>query len=275
VDRLYRRVKFAANVNYHTDGQLLLTPVSYTTDYGPPDSTLFNALTGTDGDSAVFPYQPQRSSDLYESNGDTIDNSYLNYGIIGWTPEMATCDTGGDAIGCPGFSSPDREDKIRAVFDKNLNMALNIVSSLKTLDRPRNFENEASQYQVKATRDIEPKRFDVSYGVNQPVEAIVRKSLGPSDIRVSVVGVNNSTAVIPMQPAPAGERYGEVSGYYFERRRATTPAQIGNRVLQAGDTVNVIVMAGGLQSESRYRIQELPQDPAKKRVLVVAAEDYK
>ena len=32
------------------------------------------AMTGTDGDAAVFPYQPQRSSDLYESNGDTIDN---------------------------------------------------------------------------------------------------------------------------------------------------------------------------------------------------------
>ena len=26
-----------------------------------------------------------------------------------------------------------------------------------------------------------------------------------------------------MTPAPAGERYGEVKGYYFERRRATIP----------------------------------------------------
>ena len=93
VDRLQRRVKFYGNINYHTDGQLLLTPVSYTTDYAPPDSTIFAAMTGTDGDSAVFPYQPQRSSDLYESNGDTIDNGYLNYGIIGWTPEMDTCAT--------------------------------------------------------------------------------------------------------------------------------------------------------------------------------------
>ena len=75
VDRLQRRVKFYGNINYHTDGQLLLTPVSYTTDYAPPDSTIFAAMTGTDGDSAVFPYQPQRSSDLYESNGDTIDNA--------------------------------------------------------------------------------------------------------------------------------------------------------------------------------------------------------
>ncbi len=125
VDRLQRRVKFYGNINYHTDGQLLLTPVSYTTDYAPPDATIFAAMTGTDGDSAVFPYQPQRSSDLYESNGDTIDNGYLNYGIIGWTPEMDTCTTGGDAVGCPGFSFPDVEAKMKAVFDKNLAFALN------------------------------------------------------------------------------------------------------------------------------------------------------
>ena len=32
-----------------------------------------------------------------------------------------------------------------------------------------------------------------------------------------------------MTPAPAGERYNEVKGYYFERRRATIPASIGTR----------------------------------------------
>ena len=274
VDRLQRRVKFVANINYHTDGQLLLTPVSYTTDYAPPDATIFNALTGTDGDSSVFPYQPQRSSDLYESNGDTIDNAYVNYGIIGWTPEMETCTSGGDFVGCPGFSYPDREDKVSAVFDKNLHMVLNVVKSMKNLARPRNFDNDPSTYQVKQTRDIQPNLFHTSFGGSQQVEAIVRKELGPSDIRVSVVGVGNSTAVIPMETAPAGERYGEIPGYYFERRRATIPAQIGTRVIQAGDTVNVIVMAGGLQSEFRYKVISTQKDATKKRVLVVAAEDY-
>ena len=33
-----------------------------------------------------------------------------------------------------------------------------------------------------------------------------------------------------MTTAPAGERYGEVPGYYFERRRATIPGRrIGTR----------------------------------------------
>ena len=126
VDRLQRRVKFTANINYHSAGQLLLTPVSYTTDYYPPDSTLFDAITGTDGDEAVFPYRSQHSSDLYESNGDTIDNAYMNYGIIGWTPEMDTCATLGEPAGCNQFASPDDEEIVKAVFNKNLQFALNV-----------------------------------------------------------------------------------------------------------------------------------------------------
>ena len=44
---------------------------------------------------------------------------------------------------------------------------------------------------------------------------------------------------------------------------------------QAGDIVNVIVKAGGLQQEFRYRVAgHARTSPTKKRVLVVAAEDY-
>ena len=112
-DRLLRKIDFQANVNYHSAGQLLLTPVSYITDYAPVDATIFNAMTGTDGDGAVEPYTPQRSSDLYESNGDTIDNGYMNYGVIGWTPELDTCATGGGPAGCNQFAFPDDEEKVR------------------------------------------------------------------------------------------------------------------------------------------------------------------
>jgi hypothetical protein len=275
VDRLQRRVPFKANINYHSAGQLLLTPVSYTTDYYPPDSTLFDAITGTDGDEAVFPYRSQHSSDLYESNGDTIDNAYMNYGIIGWTPEMDTCGTLGEPQGCNQFASPDDEEKVQAVFNKNLAFALNVAHSLPNLGRPKNFDPDPSQYQVKPTQNIQVNRFDVSYGKEQVVEAVVRKELGPADITVSVVGAgNNAQTTIRMAPARSGERYNEVKGYYFERRRATIPAQVGNRALVAGDVVNVVVKAGGLQQEFRYRIAAVHDDPAKKRVLVVAAEDY-
>ncbi|HEY6891679.1 MAG TPA: M14 family zinc carboxypeptidase [Solirubrobacter sp.] len=278
IDRLQRRIGFEANINYHSAGQLLLTPVSYTTDYYPPDSTLFDAITGTDGDEAVFPYRSQHSSDLYESNGDTIDNAYMNYGIIGWTPEMDTCATLGEPAGCNQFASPDNESKVAAVFQKNLAFALNVAGSIKNLGRPKNFDNDPSHYQVKPTQDIQPNRFDVSYGGSQIVEATIRKELGDADITVNVVGQNTSLT-IPMTPSPAGERYGEVKGYYFERRQATIPATIGTRAIQAGDVVDVVVKAGGLQREFRYRVEALPDpvvagQPVKKRVLVVAAEDY-
>src|SRR3954452_24957621 len=272
-DRLLRRVHFLGNINYHTDGQLLLTPVSYTTDYAPPDAEIFAAMTGTDGDSAVFPYQPQRSSDLYESNGDTIDNAYINYGIVGWTPEMDTCSTGGD-LNCRQFDYPDNESKINAVFLKNLNFALNAAESLLTLDRPRNFDTDPSAYQIKPTEDIQVNRFDVGYGAEQTVEAIIRKSEGDSDAKFSVVG-QNGTVAVPMTAAPAGERYGAVPGYYFERRRATFPGRIGTRNVQAGDVVNVLIQAGGQQRQFRYRVASVKTDATKKRVLVIAAEDYK
>ena len=278
VDRLQRRVPFKANINYHSSGQLLLTPVSYTTDYYPPDSTLFDAITGTDGDEAVFPYRSQHSSDLYESNGDTIDNAYMNYGIIGWTPEMDTCATMGEPAGCNGFASPDNESKVEAVFQKNLQFALNVTHSLPNLGRPKNFDNDPSQYQVKPTQNIQPNRFDVSYGASQVIEATIRKELGDADITVNVVGQNGSVTV-RMLPAPAGERYNEVKGYYFERRQATFPGddrqprrpgrRRRQRRRQGGRP------AAGVPLPGRGAADTPPEgQPAKKRVLVVAAEDY-
>ena len=173
VDRLQRRVPFRANINYHSAGQLLLTPVSYNTDYYPPDSTLFDAITGTDGDEAVFPYRSQHSSDLYESNGDTIDNAYMNYGIIGWTPEMDTCSTMGEPAGCNQFASPDNESKVQAVFNKNLAFALNVDRLAPEHGAVRRTSTTTrATTRSRPTQDIQPNRFDVSYGACQVVQAI-------------------------------------------------------------------------------------------------------
>jgi hypothetical protein len=281
-DRLLRKIPFKANVNYHSAGQLLLTPVSYITDYAPNDATIFNAMTGVDGDGAVEPYQPQRSSDLYESNGDTIDNAYLNYGVIGWTPELDTCATGGGPNGCNQFAFPDDEDKVQAIFEKNLPMALNIVHSADHLDRPKNYENDPGRYQVKPTQDIQINEFDVSYGATQTIEAITRKSLGPVDVNATISGPGgaNRTVVLRATDAPAGERYGDAAGVYFHRVRVTTPENWATptqtaRPAVAGDTVSLSVRAGGLRQRMSYRIQDVgDSDPATKRVLVVAAEDY-
>ena len=275
-DRLLRRVKFVGNINYHTDGQLLLTPVSYTTDYAPPDATIFDAMTGTDGDSAVFPYQPQRSSDLYESNGDTIDNAYLNYGIIGWTPEMDTCATGGDAERLPPVLLPGRRGQDRRRSSRRTShFALNVAELADAPRPPDELRQRPEPLPGQADRGHPADRFDVSYGAPQTIEAIVRKALGPSDVARQRRRPATAPSTIPMTVAPAGERYGEVPGYYFERRRATIPADASApATCVAGDIVNVIVLAGGQQQEFRYRVASTQTDATKKRVLVVAAEDY-
>lgn len=279
-DRLLRKVDFKANINYHSAAQLILTPVSNTTDYAPVDTTIFDALTGTDGDSAVEPYTPERSSDLYESNGDTIDNGYLNYGVIGWTPELDECETVGGVDCISSFVFPDDEGKVEAVFQKNLPMALNVVNSIDKLDKPRNYDNDPGTYKVKPTHDIKVTPFDVSYGDDQVVEATVRRSLGPADLRVSIDPEDDDEdRVVRMSEAPAGERYGEAPGVYYKRMRATVPNEFTledgtTHKLEPGDVVSVQVIAGGLRQRFSYRVEAMQQDPSKKRVLVVAAEDY-
>ena len=186
VDRLQRRVKFKANINYHSAGQLLLTPVSYTTDYYPPDSTLFDAITGTDGDEAVFPYRSQHSSDLYESNGDTIDNAYMNYGIIGWTPEMDTCGTLGEPAGLQPVRIAGRRGEGPGRLQQEPAFALNVTKSLPNLGRPKNFDDDPSHYQVK------PPRTSSSTASTSPTAA--SRSSRPRSARSSARPTSPSTS---------------------------------------------------------------------------------
>ena len=268
-----------ANINYHSAGQLLLTPVSYTTDYYPPDSTLFDAITGTDGDEAVFPYRSQHSSDLYESNGDTIDNAYMNYGIIGWTPEMDTCATLRRARAA-ATSSPRRttSPRSRRSSTRTCAFALNVDAT-----RCRTWVARRTSTTTRASTRSRPTAGHPA----QPLRRLLRRAAGRSrprsarssatpTSRVSVVGQNGNVTV-PMTAAPAGERYGEVKGYYFERRRATFPGDDRHpRRRRPATSSTSIVKAGGLQQEFRYRDRAPTprRTPTKKRVLVVAAEDY-
>ena len=68
--------------------------------------------------------------------------------------------------------------------------------------------------------------FDVSYGGDQIVEAVVRRALGPTDFQVSVSGPGgrNQTLYLRGEDYKGGERYGDVPGKYFGRVRATVPA---------------------------------------------------
>ena len=186
-DRLLRKITPEAVINYHSAAQLLLYPFGYITDVYADDDPWFKAITGTDGDAAVDPYISQRSSDLYITNGETTDHAYNKYGSMSWTPELDECETAAGGTFCSGgsgFTFPDDEGKVEAVFEKNLDFARNVAATTLDRDRPdrpRNATDDETQYQVKGSPDIEPNRFGVSYGNDQILEANARKVLGPVD----------------------------------------------------------------------------------------------
>ena len=97
-------------------------------------------------------------------------------------------------------------------------------------------------------------------------------------------GGRNQTLYLRGADYKGGERYGDVPGKYFQRVRATVPATSSTPTAPAparpappviaGDTVTVTVLAGGQEQVFSYRVVSTRPATAKKRVLVVAAEDY-
>ena len=236
------------------------------------------------------PYISQRSSDLYITNGETTDHAYNKYGSMAWTPELDECETAAGGTFCSGgsgFTFPDDEGKVEAVFEKNLDFARNVAATTLDRDRPdrpRNATDDETQYQVKGSPDIEPNRFDVSFGAEQTLEATARRILGPVDFVVQAQtgpGGNSRTLTLRAQPWRGGERFGDLRGKYYQRVRAAVPASFTQpgttqtpRPLVAGDIVNVRVIAGSQQQRFSYRVQSTRPAGDAKRVLVVAAEDY-
>lgn len=289
-DRLLRKITPESVINYHSAAQLLLYPFGYITDVSSDDNAWFQAITGTDGDAAVDPYISERSSDLYITNGETTDHAYNKYGSMSWTPELDECQTAAGGTFCSsgsGFTFPDDEGKVEGVFEKNLDFARNVAATTLDRDRPdrpRNATADETQYQTKGSPDIEPNRFDVSYGREQTLEATARKILGPVDfILEAQQGPGGARREITVRAAPwrGGERFGDLRGKYYQRVRAQVPADFVEpgtaqtpRPLVAGDVVNVRVIAGSQQQRFSYRVQSTRPAGTQKRVLVVAAEDY-
>ena len=278
-------------INYHSAAQLLLYAFGYITDVSSDDDPWFKAITGTDGDAAVDPYISQRSSDLYITNGETTDHAYNKYGAMSWTPELDECETAGGGTFCSGgsgFTFPDNESMVEAVFEKNLDFARNVAATTLDRDRPdrpRNATADETQYQTKASPDIEPNRFSVSYGATQTLEATTRRILG--DVRYVVQAAVRPGRRLAHDHArgPARGRAASASATcaasttraHGRRSRPTSSSPAPReppRPLVAGDVVNVRVIAGSQQQRFSYRVVSTRPAGNAKRVLVVAAEDY-
>ncbi len=134
--KLLDRVGFEMNVNYHTAAELLLYPIGFQVETYTADDPIYRALSGTDADSAIKGngegapdnYDPDVGAELYTTNGDTNDHLHKSSDTLSWTPEL---DVGDAARGGGGsvFEFQDREDDVRAVFEKNIPFALDVAKS--------------------------------------------------------------------------------------------------------------------------------------------------
>jgi Zinc carboxypeptidase/Immune inhibitor A peptidase M6 len=231
LDAFFRRVGFEFFVNYHSAAELLLYGVGWQVSTPTPDDVIYEAMAGDDANPAVPGYDPDISAELYTTNGDTDTHATVNYGTLGFTPEMSTCEAASasdpndewlpeDCVS--GFIFPDDEELIAAEVAKNIPFALSVAKSAADPDDPVSVVG-------RTTPDFVIDAFDVSYGATQQVAAIARRALEDVRMRYSING--GPQRAVKVGEWQGGERYGDThDDYYAELRGTVTGAKPGDRV---------------------------------------------
>ncbi len=249
MDGLLKRIKFKAQVNYHSFGPLLLYPEGWQVATKTADDPVYLALTGTDEKPAVPGFDPGVGAELYTTNGETTDHAHKVYGTLAWTPELEEgCE------GC-GFVFPDDEALVQAQFEKQLPFALDVVkSALNPSDPVSHLGNTVADFVVD--------KFDVSYGKDQVVQVDAKRKLGPVLLKYQING--GATKIALTSEWGGGERYGQGYNTYFHQLRGKVKGA------NPGDSVKVRFVSAGKQSEEfTYKVA----DDIDGKVLIVAAED--
>jgi carboxypeptidase T len=83
---LQEKYNFTASVSYHSYGELVLWPWSYTNRIVTKDNAAFEKM-GREM-AAIMGYKPIQSAELYPSAGDTDDFLYGEYGVFSFTIEL-------------------------------------------------------------------------------------------------------------------------------------------------------------------------------------------
>ncbi len=267
-----RRVGFEFLVNYHSAAELLLYGTGWQVATPTPDDVIYETLAGDDAEPAVPGYDPDISAELYTTNGDTDTDLTERYGVLGFTPEMTTCETVSDSIpddewvaeDCgSGFEFPDDEELVQAEFEKNVPFALSVAFSA---DDPANPESVVG----RSAPDFVVDSFDVSYGDPQRVAVVAKRALAPLRMAYRVDG--GRERIVRAFEWSGGERYGDENDDYFAEYRAKV------RGADAGDQVQVRFLGvqrgkrgGPVSSEPfTYTVEaDTGSD-----VLVIANEDY-
>ena len=182
---------------------------------------------------------------------------------MSWTPELDECETAAGGTFCSGgsgFTFPDDEGKVEAVFEKNLDFARNVAATTLDRDRPdrpRNATDDETQYQVKGSPDIEPNRFSVSYGADADARGDRAPDPRPGRLRASRSagpgGGSRTMTLARRSRGAGGERFGDLRGKYYQRVRAQIPADF----VQPG-TAQDAAAAGRRRRGQRPRDRGLP-----------------
>ncbi len=270
LDALFGRVGFEHYINYHSAAELLLYGIGWQVSTPSPDDVIYEAMVGTDDNSAIPGYDPDISAELYTTNGDTDTHATVAHGTLGFTPEMTTCETASasdpddewEADDCvSGFNFPDDEGLIQAEFEKNIPFALSVAASTHDPDDP------VSTVGLDAA-DLVADEFTVSHGTTQPVAVTAKRSL--EDLRLNYSVDGGPTVAAKVAEWQGGERYGDTHDDYYGEFRGTV------RGTSPGDEVEVWFTGidrgpqGPVQSEHfTYTVA----DDIGGDVLILAAED--
>ncbi len=282
LDGLMKRIKFEFLVNYHSAAELLLYGVGWQVATPTPDDLLYEAMAGDDQHPAIAGYDPDISAELYTTNGETTEHAQNAYGTLGFTPEMATCQTASEADPDDAFESedcdsvfnfPDSEELVQAEFEKNVPFALAVAESAKDPSNPISVVG-------RTVPDFQVDSFDVSYGDPQTVAVTARRDIKGLTLHYRIGGGRVQTAVV--REWRGGERYGETNDRYYAEFRGTvrgaTPGQsvevwfTGKKKLRAPSVGAAADRNGGKKVESSHFTYRLQQDGGS--VLVLANEDY-
>jgi len=245
---LLLRLRFKFMLNYHSAANLLLWGAGWQVETATADDPIFMALSGTVDKPAIPTFVPERSAELYITNGETCDYAYEVAGTLCWTPELSG--NGG------GFVFPDDEAQVQEEFDRNLAFALDVATSATDPARPvSHLGNTVEPFYVDA--------FDVSYGDPQTVQVNAARRLGAVEMRYRVG--DRPEVGVPTTEWAGGERYGEVRGVHYHRLRAQVTGT------EAGDRVTVWFVAQDGTRSDPFTYSVVSDTDA--RVLVLAVED--
>jgi hypothetical protein len=278
LDGLFADLTAEFLVNYHSAAELLLHGIGWQVATPSPDDVIYEAMVGDDADPAVPGYDPDISAELYTTNGDTDTHAQEAYGTLGFTPEMATCESASNSVPddeweaedcASGFNFPDDEDLIQAEFEKNIPFALAVAESAKDPNDPVSVVGRDAE-------DFRVDSFSVSYGDPQTVAVWAKRDMVH---KVANYRINGGRAqFVPLKEWEGGERYGDENVDYYGEYRASISGT------EPGDTVEVWFSArpsgrdraadhSVKRIESEHFTYQVAQDSGNS-VLVIANEDY-